>query len=225
MLRRATTEHQKERRLRWKPFAVGVFATVILSILMAASRPQWRTVRIPAGKDETGALVVQYPVDWQRVFGGDDVEPTLFLAPPKPTGLARWWNTHVLKMDDSTWGTGHATIYRQQRPAINAVDGRKELEMVARTVGMNWRRDYRDVKTGWSTQSGMLVLNVEAYGEKGRSMLHNTNMRLVLLHDFDPARHRSNIITVRMYAAPANYNRSRPIIDEIIRRLRLVQDK
>ena len=220
MWKPVTAEHKPVKRA-WLQWSIALLLSAgILLGLMAFARPKWQTIRI-ALKARDSAIIVEVPAHWMWEPSHHSEETYFF--PPRPTGLWRWWNEHVIKSNITTQNTGSIGISVNQRPAEDASAGREELAMVAQASVSSCRRYFRDVEARTSTLSGISAFILEAHHAKRVPNTNQPDWRCVMLNSYDPIQHRSAMITITMYADTQNYSRLKPTMDEIIRRLRLVQ--
>lgn len=215
------TEHKRRRRAGWKISAALLLVTLVGLGIAASMRQALRTVYLPQKIGGT-TLVVQMPAQFQSHLSDDAA--VLIVSPPRPTGLFRWWGEHVLKMNVTLWRFEEIAISFNERTAPNRDSGHRELEAVMQLLAADRRRIYRNVTLAPITQADMAGYDLEASSYKG-NLWGDGDERYVMLNHYDSVSHSSLMITVRMRVNARNYSLLKPTMDEIIHRLKLVQEK
>ena len=98
-----TAEHKPVKRA-WLRWGIALLLPLLVSSgIVASLRGAWQTVRLLV-RQRRSAQLVQVPQDWQGLILKITATLTEFFFPARPTGLAEWWDEHVLKIDLSKWG-------------------------------------------------------------------------------------------------------------------------
>lgn len=220
MWKPVTAEHKPVKRawLRWGVFLL--MSATLLSAYILSIRPQWQKtcISVQAGN----ALLIEVPQSWvwRREFRP---EPTLVTSPPPPPALLRWYNEHLPGAGKDGQRVGGITISVTQTYSENLNSKHSELNLVKQATSSTFRRLFRDVHVMNSVQHGM-----EAYSVEGQHRIWpagaQEDMRFYLLHDYNRVTHRSTLITLWLHTSPSQYSMMMTSMDEIIRRLRLVQN-
>ena len=216
-----TAEHTGRKRAGWKISAALLLLALMGLGIDASMRRTWRTVRLEAGNGGS-ALIVEVPPGWEGI-SEDDTHSYLTVTAPRPTGLLRWWDEHILKMDMRQWKFESVTIHIDERPVATSDKGRRELDMVQQALVTDDRRLYKNVKVTPLTQSDLAGFEVEASGYTGPLNTVGGTELTALLNHYDSFKHCSAIITVQAPPMPPDFLPLKPTMNEIIRRLRLVQ--
>ncbi len=221
MWKPVTAEHKGSKRAAWK-IGVVLFLLALMWVgLDASMRRTWRTVRLEAG-DGGSALIVEVPPGWEGI-SEDDTHSYLTVTAPRPTGLSRWWDEYILKMDMRQWKFESITIHIGERPVTTSDEGRKELDMVRQTLISNDRAIFKKVKTTPLTHADWVGFELESTGYTGGGSARYGFQFTVLLNHYDAFKHRSAMITVQAPPMSPDFLPLKPTMDEIIRRLKLVQ--
>ena len=219
MWKPVTAEHKPVKRkwLQWGVFLIA--SAAFLSAYILSIRPQWQKTCLSLQADN--ALLIEVPQGWVW-HRESSPELTLVTSPPQPSALLRWYYEHLPGAGKDGYRVGGISIGVTQTYAENLNSKHSELDLVKQATSSSFRRLYRDIHVTNSVQHGM-----EAYSIEGQ---HRTwpagvqaDMRFYLLHDYNRVTHRSTVITLWLHTSPAQYSMMTTNMDEIIRRLRLVE--
>lgn len=117
------------RRHRYRLLA-GLFLLLMMAgmvfLVMAVSRPHYRTYVSPPLFNTHLAFSVEVPDDWQPPSEGSFFRksrdfPGLEFQPSLPTGMACWWQEHILRQDMQRWEQDYMMIIVEDSSTMQTI--------------------------------------------------------------------------------------------------------
>jgi len=202
-------------------FIVGLLALALYAAVWSM-RPVWNTSILHCDTLLEAHLAVQYPDGWkfQEVKESEDV--TGVLTPTAPSGLIGWWDKYVLKLDLAAWKDVYMMVRLRKPTVMKEADVDKRYSN-ARTVLMNaLGRAYKSVTSTSIDSDGIKGFEIEAH-QPIRPVAGSICTRYVIVYTKEAKTGRPIRYALITRMAEENYRSLKPTINEIIRRLRLVE--